>query len=44
MLAPPLQSTIDTGSERFRQNRDDALEQVQVIDELLAQAGAGGPA
>ncbi|MBI4883794.1 MAG: acyl-CoA carboxylase subunit beta [Ilumatobacteraceae bacterium] len=42
MLAPPLQSTIDTGSERFRQNRDDALEQVQVIDELLAQAEAGG--
>ena len=42
LLAPPLPSNVDTTSEQFRTNRDDVLEQLQVIDELLAQAEAGG--
>ncbi len=42
LLAPPLRSTVDTGSEQFRKNRDDLLEQLGVIDELLDQAEAGG--
>ncbi len=41
-LAPPLASTLDTESEAFRKNRDDALEQLAVIDELLDEAEAGG--
>ncbi len=44
LLAPPLQSTVETNSERFQQNRADVLEQIQVIDELLAEAEAGGGA
>lgn len=42
LLAPPLPSTVDAGSERFATNRDDVLEQIEVIDDLLAQAEAGG--
>ena len=42
LLAPPLPSTINTKSEQFQQNRDDILEQLGVIDELLEQAEAGG--
>ncbi len=42
LLAPPLPSNVDTNSEQFRKNRDDVLEQLAVIDELLAQAEAGG--
>ncbi len=41
-LAPPLPSTVDTRSDQFRQNRADMLEQLSVVDELLAQAQAGG--
>jgi acetyl-CoA carboxylase carboxyltransferase component len=41
-LAPPLGSTLDTGSEQFRQNRADMLEQLAVVDDLLDQAEAGG--
>jgi acetyl-CoA carboxylase carboxyltransferase component len=42
LLAPPLPSSLDTGSEAFRRNRDDVLEQLAVIDDLLDQAEAGG--
>jgi acetyl-CoA carboxylase carboxyltransferase component len=42
LLAPPLASTLDTSSELFQKNRDDMLEQLGVIDELLDQAEAGG--
>jgi acetyl-CoA carboxylase carboxyltransferase component len=42
LLAPPLASTLDTASELFQKNRDDMLEQLSVIDELLDQAEAGG--
>ncbi|MDE0802896.1 MAG: acyl-CoA carboxylase subunit beta [Acidimicrobiales bacterium] len=42
LLAPPLPSSVDAGSERFATNRDDVLEQIEVIDDLLAQAEAGG--
>jgi acetyl-CoA carboxylase carboxyltransferase component len=41
-LAPPLVSALDTGSEAFRKNRDDVLEQLAIIDQLLDQAEAGG--
>ena len=41
-LAPTLASTLDATSETFRKNRDDTLEQLAVIDELLDQAAAGG--
>ncbi len=41
-LAPPLVSALDTASESFHKNRDDMLEQLGVIDELLDQAEAGG--
>ncbi len=44
LLAPPLPSTVETNSERFQQNRADMLEQIRVIDELLAEAEAGGGA
>jgi acetyl-CoA carboxylase carboxyltransferase component len=33
---------VDTTSEAFRKNRDDMLEQLAVIDDLLDQAEAGG--
>ncbi|MBX3284720.1 MAG: acyl-CoA carboxylase subunit beta, partial [Actinobacteria bacterium] len=42
LLAPPLPSAVDTGSEQFRRNRDDLLEQLEVIDGLLDEAEAGG--
>ena len=42
LLAPPLRSPLDTTSEQFQQNRNDILEQLAVIDELLDQAEAGG--
>ena len=41
-LAPVLRSTVDTSSEQFHQNRDDVLEQLAEMDELLDQAAAGG--
>lgn len=42
LLAPPLGSSVDTGSQQFVQNRDDMLEQLSVIDALLDEAEAGG--
>ena len=42
LLAPPLRSPLDTTSEQVQQNRNDILEQLAVIDELLDQAEAGG--
>jgi len=42
LLAPPLTSSVNTKSEQFQRNRDDILEQLGVIDELLEQAEAGG--
>jgi acetyl-CoA carboxylase carboxyltransferase component len=41
-LAQPLESTLDPASDAFRRNRDDMLEQLAVIDDLLETAGAGG--
>lgn len=41
-ILAPLLSTVDPGSEQFGKNRDDCLEQLDVIDTLLAQAEAGG--
>ena len=42
LLAPPLPSTVDTGSESFRRNREDLLEQLAEIATLLDEAEAGG--
>jgi acetyl-CoA carboxylase carboxyltransferase component len=42
LLAPPLASTLDTTSEQFEKNKQDVLEQLVVIDDLLDQAEAGG--
>ena len=42
LLAPPLQSHVDTSSEAYQQNRADMLEQLDVIDELLVEAEGGG--
>jgi len=42
LLAPPLSSAVDTGSEAFSRNRADMLEQLEVVDGLLAEAEAGG--
>ena len=43
-LAPPLTSTIDTGSEAFTKNKSDILEQLEEIEQLLDEAdGGGGP-
>lgn len=42
LLAPPLGSALDTGSEAFERNRTDVLEQLAEIDELLDQAADGG--
>ena len=44
LLAPPLASTLETSSDLFRKNREDMLEQLGVIDELLDEAEAGGGA
>lgn len=35
MLAPPLPSMIDSSSEQLRKNRDDVLQQLPVIDDLM---------
>ncbi|MGF1596802.1 MAG: acyl-CoA carboxylase subunit beta [Acidimicrobiales bacterium] len=37
-----LHSTIDIGSDDFRRNRDDMLEQLEVIAKLQEEAAAGG--
>ncbi|MGH1487778.1 MAG: acyl-CoA carboxylase subunit beta [Acidimicrobiales bacterium] len=42
LLAPPLQSSVDSGSPQFRQNRSDMLEQLEELDRLLDEAEAGG--
>jgi acetyl-CoA carboxylase carboxyltransferase component len=42
LLASPLTSPVDRGSPQFRKNRDDMLEQLAEIDELLDRAEAGG--
>ena len=42
LLAPPLTSSIDTTGESFLKNRDDMLEQLAEIDELLDAADMGG--
>jgi len=42
LLAQPLGSSLDTGSETFTRNRADLLEQLAVIDGLLDQAESGG--
>ena len=42
LLAPPLPSSLDTNSELFVRNRADMLDQIQVNDELLDMAAAGG--
>ncbi len=42
LLAPPLSSVVDTGSEQFTRNRTDMIEQLEVIDTLVAEAEAGG--
>ena len=42
LLAPPLPSAVDTGSEAFARNRADLLEQLAEIDVLLDEADAGG--
>ena len=44
LLAPPLPSTLDTGSEAFVRNRADMLEQLDVLEGLLDEAEAGGGA
>ena len=42
LLAPPLRSMVNAHSEQFVKNRDDMLQQIEVIDDLLNQAEAGG--
>lgn len=42
LLAPPLTSSVDVTSESFQKNRDDMLEQLAEIDELLDAADLGG--
>ena len=42
LLAPPLRSRLDTGGDAFARNRTTMLEQLEVIDDLLRQAEAGG--
>ncbi len=41
-LAPPLVSSVNVASDEFAKNRNDMLEQLEVIDHLLDQAEAGG--
>ena len=41
-MAPPLRSSIDPTDEQFVRNRADMLEQLAEIDDLLAEAAAGG--
>ncbi|MCP3989026.1 MAG: acyl-CoA carboxylase subunit beta [Actinomycetia bacterium] len=42
LLAPPLPSTLDTSGPLFVKNRDDMIEQLAVIEQLLDEAEAGG--
>jgi acetyl-CoA carboxylase carboxyltransferase component len=42
LLAPPLVSTLKVSSTEYQKNREDMLEQLGVIDDLLDQAEAGG--
>lgn len=42
LLAPPIDSHLDSGSEMFVKNRHDMIEQLDVVDDLLAEAYAGG--
>lgn len=42
LLAPPLVSTLEVASAEYQKNREDMLEQLGVIDDLLDQAEAGG--
>jgi acetyl-CoA carboxylase carboxyltransferase component len=42
LLAPPLPSAVDAGSESFQKNRADMVEQLEALDALLAEAEAGG--
>ena len=42
LLAPPLPSQLDTGTEAFARNRADMLEHLEVVGELLDEAEAGG--
>ena len=41
-LAPPLVSSLNVASDEFEKNRRDMLEQLEVIDNLLDEAEAGG--
>ncbi len=42
LLAPPLVSTLKVTSVEYQKNREDMLEQLGVIDDLLDQAESGG--
>src|SRR3954454_4206843 len=42
LLAPPLASPVDTGSETYLRNRADLIEQLEELSTLLAEAEAGG--
>ena len=42
LLAPPVRTAVDPSSGSFVKNRDDMLEQLAVIDDLLDQADMGG--
>ncbi|MGC1237202.1 MAG: carboxyl transferase domain-containing protein [Acidimicrobiales bacterium] len=42
LLAPSLVSSLNTASDEYQKNRADMLEQLDVIDDLLDQAEAGG--
>ena len=42
LLAPPVRSSVNPASEAYTANRDDMLELLSTIDELLDQADLGG--
>ncbi|MEE3353519.1 MAG: acyl-CoA carboxylase subunit beta, partial [Actinomycetota bacterium] len=42
LLAPPLASSLDTGTAAFARNRADMEEHLAVIEGLLDEADAGG--
>jgi len=42
LLAPPLSSSLNTRTPEFAENRTSMLEKLDVIDELLEEAEAGG--
>ncbi|NOX28661.1 MAG: acyl-CoA carboxylase subunit beta, partial [Actinobacteria bacterium] len=44
LLAPALKTALDTKSDVYMKNRSDTLEQLDVIDDLLEMADAGGGA